>query len=526
MDWRAIASEYEWFPAKNGMPKYSLGIRGRSSALRHDDVLTDPQEIIMQQCCNRVEHDVREELATDIAAQLERMRANVRELESTMDAHGDGNALIAKIRSAAGGDVAAQQELGRKSDDLKAFCKSKCDMLFKQKRVEALRRINEGMNANYDRLAADLERLKARRNALGAQCNEKELRVRQLRECETNPSLANIQRKIFENDEQIAAQKERRQRYRDMLAEQQSDRERLTEEVAVYEQSLVELDRDIDATQQHQAVADEISATTWFLEWISGVAIHKMTASRIELVVVQWFKLSMDYEAGTRAVSNVEWTMHPAPPTTDAFSPHLLAMVMAIGDTLQLTTSIRTVDDLKRTVTDIMELVDGVQDLRRTLTAVHESLNVDYKPMIHPLNGKVEAQNGELVVKLTMARYVEYQSGGAAAVQCPQRMKSKLLVHAVFRFTLGYPRKAMQPMVSTVLVRQLFVEKEQKFKSIKDRVPLMFIEKKLNERMEQGIGSVAVGANLFARCVNAIQAQMDVIVDNELHCKHDIGVYD
>merc|ERR1719474_20912 len=523
MDWRTVAAEYEWFPKPKSLQKYSLGMRGRSSVKEMEQTLTDPQQIVLQQCCDRVERDAREQLVADIGTEMEEMRASIKHLESSMN--GD-NALIAKIRSVmAQGDEAAKRELMAKVEGLKAFCRSKVEIEIKEKRSRTLDTINEGMTANQDKLAADLERLKAIRDKVNAECAEQQQQINRLRECETNPSLANLQRRIFENDQQIDAQKERRRRYKEMLAEQRAENERLTEKVSVCEQSLADLSRDIESNEQLHEEATEIADTTWFLQWVSAVAIHKMTADRIELVVMRWFMLSMDYGRSTLSVSNVEWKMHSSPEMKDKFSAYLLGMVLAIGERLQLTTSIRSVSDLKRSVMDIMELIQGIQELRRTLTMISKSLDADYMPVIRPLNAspKVEAQTGELVVQLSMARDLEYppQSGGDL------RMRSRLVIDALFRFKLGYPRNGMRSEVSTVLVRQQYDERSKRFQSDQmKRVELMFMERRLNALIHGKIANLEVAPNLFARAVNVIQSEMDVIMDNEAQCVHSIDAYD
>merc|ERR1712154_304956 len=126
---------------------------------------------------------------------------------------------------------------------------------------------------------------------------------------------------------------------------------------------------------------------------------------------------------------------------------------------------------------------------------------------------------GECVIM----RDIEYSNMQCSAQQI---MKSQLMITAIFYFEVGYPFNVIKPTVSVVLNRQIYEENVKKFKSMSNRSEQMLIEHALSKNIGYELKQCKLGSNQLIRCVNLIQSQMEIILENESNCRHSHSIYD
>eukprot|EP01083_Nonionella_stella_P028656 78928_1 len=493
INWREIAAEYEWFTVeKQKAPKYSLGlgISEQNTQLNYR-VLKERKDVILQEVCDNVEYSKLKQFAQEMDDNAVHIGAEIEHLENKMDANAMNDVVRENIEKYGMNQGNSQQ--------LAEYFKLKHQTDFDELKLKCLGEINDSIAMNCQKLASDLEALNQIYNDLDNECNAQKNNINALKECESNPYLRNLQQKIFENDTQIDKEQLRQGKWNEMLAFEHKKTHRLKDEIADERQGLAHLKERVERGGEYENDVEVIASAILLLHRVSGIKINQMTSNKIELILLRWVSFCMEYDAATHVVSNVQFTKHPSPKYTDAFSKDLIDMTYEIGNVLNIKQRVKTISDLKAIIWDIVELMAGVTELRRTINKI---LQLRCKVVISPY------KNGG--IRLAIKNTVEYTDNNSK-----RKMRSSLLVQSVFSIKIGYPNNRLCPQIGVVLVRYAYDEETAKYKSVKDRVPQMLIEQESCALLEAKLAQIKLGTHLFTRCANLIKSQMDHILANE-----------
>merc|ERR1712190_252540 len=98
--------------------------------------------------------------------------------------------------------------------------------------------------------------------------------------------------------------------------------------------------------------------------------------------------MGMEYEAQTQRVSNVKWLKkQSSKKPKDAFSAPLIAMLASIGRKLNVFSRIKTIADLKHIIWEIMQLQNGISELRKNINLILQNVAnpTSYKVILNAL---------------------------------------------------------------------------------------------------------------------------------------------
>jgi len=540
INWREIVKKYELFPESKTAPRYSLGIGMKARSDEMDRILRDPQDIVLQQICDLTELQHLQRFEQEIDGELDNVHQETQRLERQMDARYAESALIQKIVRC-DGQQQKEQEMRSKWEALKDFCKLKCDTKFLQKREEVQEHINHDLITKYSALCKDLDKLKRIYTDLNQRCNEQQEINQKLRQFESNQTLKKLQNEIFENEEKMRNEEQKKQKYSQLVTQQQSDNEEMEKDIDSYSEKLNDLQSQLEEASKYEMQIEEVAATISYLRGVTGIRLNKVTSSKLQMFLLRQVAFSLDYDYQSKQVYNVQFAKHPSPTLKDSFSVYLINMLHAIGHKLDLVNRLRTLTDLKPVIWDIVELMKGIVEIRTGLDEIGQLLlkqQTPYLLLVHavdndkkalPFSNESELEKKErITILLTIGRDVEYQLPQKATTSMVSavKMRSRMLIDCVFPFKLGYPHNKIEPIVSVNLIREVFDEESRSYGRLKSRIEQMFVEHKLNEILEHKLSSMKPGNGLFARCVNLLATELDAALQNEANGKHQPGVYD
>mmetsp|Transcript_52393 Transcript_52393/g.86723 ORF Transcript_52393/g.86723 Transcript_52393/m.86723 type:complete len:215 (+) Transcript_52393:204-848(+) len=191
----------------------------------------------------------------------------------------------------------------------------------------------------------------------------------------------------------------------------------------------------------------------------------------------------------------------------DAFSPYLIEMVFGVADALELQQSVHSLTELQNVMWRMVECTQHICDLRRNLNRIQMANKPPYRIVVTPL--AAERAHG----------------GGGVDDRRVQQMRTQCLFQCVLTLDLTYPYQALQPQMMVVLNRQIYDEKQGKFKSIRNRMEQMLIEQRLGAFLTDKVQNMKLGLDLLGRCVDLLVDELNVVLSNEANLKHDISVY-
>jgi len=259
-----------------------------------------------------------------------------------------------------------------------------------------------------------------------------------------------------------------------------------------------------------------------FFEGMSGIKLHTMTQSKIELILMKNVLFSMNFDNKTQKFYNIDWRMKKKVNCSDKFSHSLIKMVASIGEKLKIHSSIACIADLKRVIWHVIQLQNGITDLRKGINKIKKNLIASTQPSLYKLILNVlpcaDQESGGIYLELVVLRDIEYSDKEII-------MKSQLMTTSIFHFEIGYPFLNLKPTVSVVLNRQIYQTNVGKFKSMRDRSEQMLIEKLVSNIVRNKLERLQTGANQFLRCVDAIREEMEKILKNETNCRHAHRIY-
>jgi len=499
----------------------------------------------MSRLYDQIEYHVMQSFSADIDTELQRIGSATQSLEHQYDQYHAADQqrqccdipLLRMIESCRlRGDDA---ELKKKCLEIREFCKLNADTKFLQKQLSCQQEINRQFQTQNAQLSRVLEEYKTAYAALSTRCLAQQTHNQRLRDFQHDPSLQKLHAQIFENDRQLVAASTRREKYLQATQRAEQRSPELTHDVENERQRLCTLKQQFADSIEVGTRIHDIEQKLLFLRKLTGVRVQLISATRIELVVLRVVVLAMDYEADTRRVFNVRMTRRQGEDAAaaaaaeaemrDAFSPYLIEMVFGVADALELQQSVHSLTELQNVMWRMVECTQHICDLRRNLNRIQMANKPPYRIVVTPL--APERAHG-LKLRVVIARDVQYMmdggdgdGGGGVDDRRVQQMRTQCLFQCVLTLDLTYPYQALQPQMMVVLNRQIYDEKQGKFKSIRNRMEQMLIEQRLGAFLADKVQNMKLGLDLLGRCVDLLVDELNVVLSNEANLKHDISVY-